>query len=231
MSTKGRKSATWKRVVPALLVLAATLLIPYQANAAESRVVIPGFPSVRQWYSLSCEYAAAAAVTLYWGNLVSQRDFIREVPLSPNPHEGFRGNINKPFGGIMNYGIYAEPLVPVLESRGYDATVYYGDVNRLKAELRAGHPVVVWFTSGQAPQPIYTRTYAGESFRLVPHEHSVVAYGYDSNTIYLMDVGNGGFYHTAWSSFLRRWTYLQQMYLVITPGAAMSSGPLTPPGV
>jgi hypothetical protein len=36
-----------------------------------------------------------------------------------------------------------------------------------------------------------------------------------------MDVGNGGFYHTAWSSFLRRWTYLQQMYLVITPGEEM----------
>src|SRR5690348_6650912 len=107
----------------ALGVIAAALLWPSPAAAAPAAVRIPGFPSVEQWYSLSCEYAAAAAVTLYWGNLVSQRDFVREVPPDPNPHDGFRGNINGPFGGIADYGVYAEPLVPVLERRGYDATV------------------------------------------------------------------------------------------------------------
>jgi hypothetical protein len=35
-------------------------------------------------------------------------------------------------------------------------------------------------------------------------------------------VGNGVFYHTAWSSYLRRWTYLQQMNLVITTGEEIS---------
>src|SRR5689334_23767597 len=125
MSTKGRKSATWKRVFPAMLVLAATLLVPYRADAAESRVIIPDFPSVEQWYSLSCEYAAAAAVSLYWGRLVSQRDFLAEIPESPNPHWGFRGNIYGAWGGIRNYGIYAEPLVPVLAARGYRVDVFY----------------------------------------------------------------------------------------------------------
>ena len=64
-----------------------------------------------------------------------------------------------------------------------------------------------------------TRTYAGDTFSLVPGEHAVVAYGYDGTGIELMDVGNGGYYHTDWASFLRRWGYFGQMMLVITPGS------------
>lgn len=200
-----------------LLVTLAVLLWPAPSRAGDAAILIKGFPSVKQWYSLSCEYAAAAAITLYWGKVVSQRDFIREVPLHPNPHRGFRGNIHGPFGGITDYGVYAEPLVPVLERRGYQATVFYKDVERLKANLRAGNPAVVWLTSGQQARPVYTRTYAGEQFRLVPYEHTVVAYGYDSYGVYVMDVGNGKYYQTAWSSFLRRWGYFDQMTLVIRP--------------
>jgi hypothetical protein len=51
----------------------------------------------------------------------------------------------------------------------------------------------------------------------VPGEHTVVAYGYDSDGIYLMDVSDGGFYYTEWDSFLRRWGYFDQMSLVTFP--------------
>ncbi|HUS15091.1 MAG TPA: C39 family peptidase [Chloroflexia bacterium] len=200
-----------------ITIVGVGLLTPGAVEAAPAEKEITKFPSVRQWYSLSCEYAAAAAVTLYWGDVVSQRDFVREVPLSPNPHAGFRGDIDGPWGGINDYGVYAEPLVPVLERRGYDAQVYYGNLERLRSTLRAGIPVVVWLTSGQAARPEYTRTYQGQTFTLVPGEHAVVAYAFDSTGIDLMDVGNGGFYHTGWSSFLRRWGYFDQMMLVITP--------------
>src|SRR4051794_40493482 len=37
------------------------------AEAAGTQALIKSFPSVSQWYNLDCEYAAAAAVTLYWG--------------------------------------------------------------------------------------------------------------------------------------------------------------------
>ena len=129
--------------------------------AASNEALIEGFPSVEQWYNLDCEYAAAAAVTLYWntsgsGGLVSQRDFLREVPTSPNPHLGFRGDINAPFGGINNYGVYAEALVPVLERHGYNAVVFYGGLSRLKSNLAAGNPVVVWITTGKyVERPVY----------------------------------------------------------------------------
>ena len=201
-----------------LLIEPAFLKPVPNADAASRAAMIRGFPSVTQWYNLSCEYAAAAAVTLYWGNLVSQRDFIREVPRSPNPHVGFRGDINGEWGGINDYGIYAEPLVPVLEERGYNAVAFYGGVDRLKAYLAADKPVVVWITGGKyTERPVYRRSYNGNSFKLVPGEHAVVAYGYDEGGVRLMDVGDGGFYDTEWSSFLRRWRYFDEMGLAIWP--------------
>ncbi|MGA7732053.1 MAG: hypothetical protein WCD37_12375 [Chloroflexia bacterium] len=51
----------------------------------------------------------------------------------------------------------------------------------------------------------------------MPGERAVVVYGYDGSGVYVMDVGDGGFYYTDWSSFLRRWSYFDQMALVITP--------------
>jgi uncharacterized protein YvpB/outer membrane murein-binding lipoprotein Lpp len=189
-----------------------------QQTSLPSKAVIANFPSLAQAYNLSCEYAAASAVTLYWGNQVSEKVFVNQVPSSPNPHLGFRGNINGAFGGINDYGVYAEALVPVLEKYGYNANVFYGGVSTLKASIAAGNPVVVWITAGKytARTPV-VESYNGETFTLVPGEHAVVIYGYDSGGVYIMDVSNGGFYYTEWASFLTRWSYFDQMALVITP--------------
>jgi uncharacterized protein YvpB len=206
---------TFLAVVGLALVLAAG---PQPAGAAGDWAYIRGVPSVHQKYNLSCEYAAAYAVTKFWGNPITENEFLREVPRNPNPHVGFRGNIMGPIGGLTDYGVYAEPMVPLIEANGYNATVFYGGVDRLKANLRAGNPVVVWLTTGRnIYRKIYTYTYAGELFKLVPGEHAIVAYGYDSGGLQIMDVGNGQYYYTDWTSFLRRWGYFDQMSLVITP--------------
>lgn len=187
-------------------------------KALPGKVIIKGFPSLQQSYSLSCEYAAASAVTLYWGNQVYENVFVSQVPASLNPHLGFRGNINGSFGGVNDYGVYAEALVPVLEAKGYDATVFYGGVSRLKANIAAGNPVVVWITAGKYTKrtPV-VRSYKGQSFTLVAGEHAVVIYGYDSGGVYIMDVASGSYAYTAWDSFVTRWSYFDQMALVITP--------------
>ncbi len=183
-----------------------------------SKAVIKGFPALEQAYSLSCEYAAASAVTLYWGNQVSEKVFVSQVPASLNPHLGFRGDINAAFGGISDYGVYAEALAPVLEAKGYNATVFYGGVSQLKTNIAAGDPVVVWITAGKYIErtPV-VRSYNGQSFTLVAGEHAVVIYGYDSGGVYMMDVASGSYAYTAWTSFLTRWSYFDQMALVITP--------------
>ncbi|MDQ6695451.1 MAG: C39 family peptidase [Chloroflexota bacterium] len=216
-----RQSMIIRCIMSTGMLLGAVLVLPamsQQVHAAKDEAVIAGFPSVSQWYSLDCEYAAAAAVTLYWGNVVSQRDFVREVPSSPDPHLGFRGDIDGPVGGMDDYGVYAEALIPVLEAHGYNAVAFYGGVSRLKANVAAGNPVVVWITTGKnIERSVLHESYNGDKFKLVPGEHSVVVYGYDPDGVRLMDVGNGSFYYTDWTSFLRRWSYFDQMALVITP--------------
>jgi uncharacterized protein YvpB len=201
-----------------LLGVAGIALMAAPAADANTQAIIRGMPAVKQRYNLSCEYAAAYAVTRFWGRPITEQTFMREIAEHPNPHRGFRGNIHGPIGGLTHYGIYAEPLVPVIEARGYDATVFYGGVERLKANVRAGNPVITWLTTGRnIRRQIYFRELEGERFKLVPGEHAVVVYGYDSYGVHTMDVGNGKYYHTPWESFLRRWGYFDQMSLVIRP--------------
>lgn len=215
-----KNSYKWKRNFLYLLLALVIPIwyMPLQVEAHEGAIVIEGFPSVKQSHNLSCEYAAAQAITAFWGNAITEDHFIREVPKHPNPHKGFRGNIDGEFGGIRDYGVYAEPLVAVLEAHDYNATVFYGGPDRLRAEIEEGHPVVVWLTTGKTEvKPVYRASYEGESFKLVPTEHTVVAYGYDSEGLYLMDVGTGGRFYTEWDSFIRRWSYFDQMSLLIHP--------------
>ncbi len=88
-------------MVCATVTLAALPAPSAVAHGAE--VLIEGVPLVKQSYPLSCEYAAATAVTLFWGGeVVSEEHFIREVPRHPNPHLGFRGDITGTFGGITD---------------------------------------------------------------------------------------------------------------------------------
>ena len=47
---------------------------------------------------------------------------------------------------MTDYGIYPEPLVPVLNANGYGGDVFYGDYDptELMQQLALGRPVVVW---------------------------------------------------------------------------------------
>ena len=218
---QGRTIVAGLLLVSVMLPILYTQGVPAPIAHAQTgdAYIIDGIPSVTQWYNLSCEYAAAATVTLFWGNLVSQNTFIAQIGRDANPHVGFRGNIDGEFGGLRDYGIYAEPLVPVLEEYGYKATVFYGtDVERLEANIRAGYPAVVWMTSGKyVERKAYWGEENGETYKLVPGEHAVVLYGYDDYGVYIMDVANGGYFHTEWESFLYRWNYFDGMTLIIQP--------------
>ena len=214
---------------PLLLFCVFSLIIPVITAGAPrpveaapvalpSRAIIAHFPAVREIYNLSCEYAAASAITQFYGRRVTQGTFIREVPQAENPHLGFRGEIDAKWGGIANYGIYAEPLVPVLERHGYEAEVFYASPTRLKAEIAAGHPVVVWMTgAARAGARIYKLDSTNMLYYLVPYEHAVVVYGYDSARVYTMDVGDGKFWGYGWAKFMRTWDLFNDMALAIHP--------------
>ena len=161
------------------------------------------------------EYAAAAAITLFWGNLVSQSDFISEIPQHPNPHKGFRGKHPEPLSTRPSRRLRHLCRAPACRcsKSGYKAAAVYG-TEQLKSEIDQGHPVGVANQRQVHPTAGIPGNPMEKSTKLVL-EHAIVVYGYDGEGIYLMDVGTGEYVHTEWESFLMRWNYFWGMMLLI----------------
>lgn len=186
-----------------------------QARALPDQIILRGLPIYGQWHNLSCEYASARMLTGYWDAEVGEPQFIRAIDTHPNPHYGYRGNIDSSFGGTRDYGIYSEPIASVLARRGFGTKVMYDGPAALKQELTLGRPVQVWITSGlSGSQPFYSY-YQGQRFKLVPGEHSVVVYGYDQWGVYVADPALGARDYYPWNAFLRSWAYFDYMALSI----------------
>jgi LysM repeat protein len=198
------------------------LRVPGASPVQQSGVVkLRGMPVQQQSLPLSCEAAAVSMATAYWGHQVSEWVFIENLPTSPNPHLGFRGSVTGAFGSTSDYGVYAEPFVPLLDRYGFVGDVFYadGDASLLKEQLQQGTPVVVWLTNMTSAQ---TRTYAwadGNRFALVPQEHAVVVYGYDDNRVFVADPGDGALRQFDWDDFIRSWGYFDGMSLAVYPRA------------
>ncbi|MCS7051300.1 MAG: LysM peptidoglycan-binding domain-containing protein, partial [Thermomicrobium sp.] len=173
---------------PNRVLAGQVLVIPEQKIES---VRLEGVPAYRQALSLSCEAAALHMVTAYWDRPISEWVFIENMPRHPNPHRGFRGDMTGVFGGTDDYGVYAEPLVPLLARYGFQAEAVYaeGNAELLKDELRAGRPVIVWMTNMASVQPQRVVEVDGEQVVLVPQEHVVVAYGFDQERVYVSDPG------------------------------------------
>lgn len=181
-----------------------------------SGVVLDGVPAYQQSRSLSCEYASVYIATSIFGNPIYEEEYINTVPQSANPHFGYRGNIDGVWGITDDYGVYAEALVPLLNARGYIGEVTYDPrAEMLQAQLDSGAPVVVWIsTRGEAG--FYGTDETG-TYKLVPYEHVVVAYGYDSGGVYISDPGNGSLKYYSWDWFLPAWSVMDGMALTIRP--------------
>lgn len=180
-------------------------------------VLVPDIPAYKQVRSLSCEYAAVYIATAAFGDPIDEEDYIAEMPLADNPHFGYRGNIDGEWGRTDDYGIYVEALVPNLEQHGYDASVAYEPTAAyLRSQLDAGRPVVVWI-SARGDTGFYEQDADGNSFKLVPYEHVVVAYGYDDAGVYISDPGSGVYTSYSWEWFIDAWTVLDGMSLSISP--------------
>jgi LysM repeat protein len=195
---------------PAELVRAA------EPSLIASEVTVPGVPAYHQAYNLSSGYAAAYIATSAFGAGVPESVFVDSVPLSQNPHWGYRGNLNGDWGGTTDYGVYAEPLVPVLNSNGFNAEVLYGagDPAVLRAYLDAGSPVIAWL--GLSGDTAYAVEDDG-SYLLAPGMHVVVVYGYDDGGVYLADPASGDYDYYAWADFLAMWSTLNGMGLAVAP--------------
>ena len=166
------------------------LLIPGRAASAPAgKSVLLSVPVLAQAHSLTCEAAAARMVATYLGKPTTEAWIQDQLGKDDNPHKGFRGDMDAEFGGIVNYGVYAEPLAQTLRSLGLSADVrYHIGYADLRAALDNGQPVIVWLSQFAAPG--YFDQPGG--YRLVPGEHSYVVVGYDAAGLVVNDPLNGG---------------------------------------
>ncbi len=207
----------WMAVLLASLCAQPAVSAAANVPTLPEKVVIEKFPVFGQQHNLSCEYSATRMMTAWWGREISEAEFIRSIVFHPNPHVGYRGNIDGWFGGTWDYGIYAEPIARMLETRGFKTKLLIGGAEALKQELALGRPVQVWIIAGMGWGSPFTETYEGLPFRLAGGEHSVVIYGYDHNGVYVADPAYGGTAYYGWDTFMRSWSYFDNMALSFWP--------------
>ena len=208
---------------PNNLIVGDRIIIPWERDnntvgptiTSEPIVMLP-VPTYAQTRNLSCEFAATHAATAAIGPGIGAQTLIDSVPLALNPHNGYRGNIDGQWGNTDDYGVYASPLIPVLNAHGYVGESFYsmGDTEILKAHLNAGNPVVVWLgfwgdTRERLDDDGQYSVFAGM--------HVVTAIGYDELGVYVMDPASGTVDHYDWATFSAMWSIVDGMGLAVYP--------------
>lgn len=175
-------------------------------------------PVYQQAHSLSCESSAAAMAANYYGVGVNEETIIAALPKHDNPHLGFRGNIDGPYGGTEDYGVYAEPIRQILVQLGLEAEPLTGGVEEIEAEIRRGRVVMAWITYNlQVETPQQITTSDGQIVTLVPYQHVVLVTGYNASGLWVNDPYSGTQAFYPETDFGRSFAYLGNMALVVGP--------------
>ena len=175
-------------------------------------------PIYKQQHSLGCESTAAAMAANYHHVPVSEEEILGLLPRDLNPHLGFRGNVDGPYGGTDDYGVYADPIRQVLTDKGLDVQDLRGGLDEIKAQIRHGRPVIAWVTYRLQPQtPMLVVVPNDQAVTLVPYEHTVLVVGYNRDGLWVNDPFGGTQDYYSDSEFLRSFAYLGNMALVVGP--------------
>jgi uncharacterized protein YvpB len=165
----------------------------------------------KQSHNLSCESSAASMAAQYHGVALSEAEVLAALPRDDNPHVGFRGNVDGEPGSIQDYGVYAEPLVDVLNERGLRARSVLGGLDGIREAIAKGSPVIAWVTYNCQPGKPTTTVIDGVEVTLVPYQHAVVVTGYSSEGVWANDPldGQEDFYPV--TDFVRAMSYFGDM--------------------
>ncbi len=193
--------------------------VPANPGNSALNVRVSGIPVYKQQQTLTCEEASAAMALR---GAVSEAQILAVMPRSDNPFKGIRGSTNYPvYGGLSNYGTYAQGLQLGLSALGRASTVLYGQAfgdfkNTVISNLRAGRAVVWWTTWRQSYQsPQWVRTADGTSVKMVPYEHSVVLIAANDGGVTYADPYDATTRSASWANFQRVSGYFDNMALVI----------------
>ncbi len=182
------------------------------ALPAEARLTVA---AQRQSHTLSCESSAASMVAGFHDLGLTEAEVMAELPLNDNPHLGFRGNVDGPTGGIEDYGVYAEPIMAILNSHGLSASPVDGGLGGIRAAIARGNPVIAWITYNCLVSVPTLVAIDGASVTLVPNQHVVVVTGYTAEGVWANDPWDGAedFYINA--DFERALGYFGNMALEV----------------
>lgn len=175
-------------------------------------------PRDKQDYSLTCEASAASMVANFYGVPLSEEEIIAALPRDENPDLGFRGRLDGAPGGLVDYGVYAEPIRKILAAHGLEATPVEGGVDGIRRALDRRHPVIAWITFKlRAEQPVEIALSSGQKVKMVNYEHTVVVTGYNEEGFWVNDPYDGLEHFYATADFARAFGYLDNMALEVAP--------------
>lgn len=181
---------------------------------AEMRLQVP---VQRQSHNLSCEASAASMAASYLGIPLAEADILSALPRHENPHLGFRGSLDGPYGGLDDYGVYADPVAEVLEAAGLRAVPVVGGLDGIRQALARGHPVLAWITYDTwAQTPVEVVLSNGDAVTLVNYEHVVVVTGYDQAGVWVNDPYDGQEEYYPNADMVRALGYLGNMALEVS---------------
>ncbi len=187
--------------------------------ASTTDIRVANIPLYQQKQTLTCEEAAAAMATR---GAVSEAQLLAVMPRSDNPFAGIRGRTNSPyFGGLSDYGVYAQGLQKGLAALGIRSQVLYGQnyddfKSALLDNLRAGHPIIWWHTWQDTYQsPVMVRMADGSSVKLVPYEHAGVIVAANDRGVTYNDPYDATVRFVSWADHRRVSGYFDNMALVV----------------
>ena len=180
---------------------------------------LTNIPLYRQQQTLTCEEASAAMATR---GAITEAQLVAVMPRSENPFEGIRGRTNAPYyGGLTDYGVYAQGLQKGLCALGVTSQVLYGSSfdefkEAVLENLRAGRAVIWWHTWRDSYQkPVVVKLSDGASVKLVPYEHTSVIVGANERGVTYHDPYDATVRFVAWQDFRRVSAYFDNMALVV----------------
>jgi uncharacterized protein YvpB len=199
--------------------LVAKLEAPDSLKEAETQSLPPevhlSVGRLQQSHNLSCESTAASMAAQYLGVSLGEADVLAALPKNDNPYLGFRGNVDGPTGGIEDYGVYAGPIMDILNARGLRASLMEGGLDGIRAAIARGNPVVAWITYDSQPGTPTTATIGGQKVILVPYQHAVTVTGYNNGGVWANDPWDGQEDYYATADFQRAMSYFGDMAIEV----------------
>ncbi len=180
---------------------------------------VTGVPLYRQQLALTCEEAAVAMATR---GRITEAQLLAVMPRHENPFLGIRGDPASPdFGGLDDYGVYAQGLQKGLSVLGIKSLVLHrqtiGDFEKwILKHLTENRPVIWWLTWRLTHQrPVNVRLSDGAVVRLVPFEHVGVVVAANQHGMTYHDPWDATVQFAQWIDFKRVSGYFDNMALVI----------------